>query len=44
MNPIKQANLYEGDSNYNNQISVNKSENFQESINNMRFMMWNKFS
>jgi hypothetical protein len=31
------------DISYNNQISLNKSEKFQDSINNMRLMMWNKF-
>jgi hypothetical protein len=43
MNPIYQTNLNERDIGYNNQISLNKSQKFQDSINNMRLMMWNKF-
>ncbi len=43
MNSINQTNLKERDLNYNNQISLNKSEKFQDSINNMRLMIWNKF-
>jgi hypothetical protein len=43
MNSINQTNLNERDISYNNQISLNKSEKFQDSINNMRLMMWNKF-
>jgi hypothetical protein len=42
MNSIKQTNN-ERDINYNNQISLNKSEKFQDSINHMKLMMWNKF-
>jgi hypothetical protein len=43
MNSIKQTNLNERDINYNNQISLSKSEKFQDSINHMKLMMWNKF-
>jgi hypothetical protein len=43
MNSINQTNLNERDINYNNKISLNKSEKFQDSINNMRLIMWNKF-
>ncbi len=43
MNSINQTNLNERDINYNNKISLNKSEKFQESINNMRLMIWNNF-
>ena len=43
MNSFNQSNLNERDINYNNQISINKSEKFQDSINNMRLRMWNKF-
>jgi hypothetical protein len=43
MNSINQTNPNERDLNYNNQISLNKSEKFQDSINNMRLMMWNRF-
>jgi hypothetical protein len=43
MNSINQTNLNERDISYNSQISLNKSEKFQDSINNMRLMMWNKF-
>jgi hypothetical protein len=35
--------LNERDISYNNQISLNKSDKFQDSINNMRLMIWNKF-
>jgi hypothetical protein len=43
MNSFNQTNLNEIDNNYNNQISLNKSEKFQDSVNNMRLIMWNKF-
>jgi hypothetical protein len=43
MNSINQTNPNERDISYNNQISLNKIEKFQDSINNMRLMMWNKF-
>jgi hypothetical protein len=43
MNSFNQTNFNERDDNYNNQISLNKSEKFQDAVNNMRLMMWNRF-
>ncbi len=43
MNSFNQTNFNERDNNYNNQISLNKSEKFQDAVNNMRLMMWNRF-
>jgi len=43
MNTFNQTNFNERDNNYNNQISLNKSEKFQDAVNNMRLMMWNRF-
>jgi hypothetical protein len=38
-----QTNLNEIDNNYNNQISLNKSEKFQDAFDKMRLMIWNRF-
>jgi hypothetical protein len=43
MNSFNQTNFNERDNNYNNQISLNKSEKFQDAVNYMRLMMWNRF-
>ncbi len=43
MNSFNQTNFNERDNNYNNQISLNKSEKFQDAVNNMRLMMQNRF-
>ncbi len=43
MNSFNQTNFNERDNNYNNQISLNKSEKFQDAVNNMRLIMWNRF-
>ncbi len=43
MNSFNQTNFNERDNNYNNQVSLNKSEKFQDVVNNMRLMMWNRF-
>jgi hypothetical protein len=43
MNSFNQTNFNERDNNYKNQINLNKSEKFQDAVNNMRLMMWNRF-
>jgi hypothetical protein len=43
MNNYNQPDLNNRDLNSINQINLNKSEKFQEGINNMRLMMWNRF-
>jgi hypothetical protein len=42
MNSYNQSNLNEIDNFYNNQ-SLNKSEKFQDAVDKMRLMIWNKF-
>ncbi len=43
MNSFSQKNFNEGDNSYNNQIGLNKSEKFQDAVDEMRLMMWNRF-
>ena len=43
MNSFNQTNFNERDNNYNNQISLNKSEKYQDAVDKMRLMMWNRF-
>jgi hypothetical protein len=43
MNSFNQTNFNERDNNYNNQISLNKSEKFQDAVDKMRLIMWNRF-
>jgi hypothetical protein len=43
MNSFNQSNFNEIDNNYNNQISLNKSEKFQDAVDKMRLMIWNRF-
>jgi hypothetical protein len=43
MNSFNQTNLNEIDNIYNNQISLNKSEKFQDAVDKMRLMIWNRF-
>ena len=43
MNSFNQTNFNERDNNYNNQISLNKSEKFQDAVDKMRLTMWNRF-
>ncbi len=43
MNNYNQTDLNNRDINSINQINLNKSEQFQDAISNMRLMMWNRF-
>ncbi len=43
MNSFNQTSFNEIDNNYNNQMSLNKSEKFQDAVDKMRLMIWNRF-
>ncbi len=43
MNSFNQTNFNERENNYNNQITLNKSERFQDTVDKMKLMMWNRF-
>jgi predicted acylesterase/phospholipase RssA len=43
MNDYNQTDLNNRDINNSNQINTNKSEKFQNAVNNMRLMIWNRF-